>query len=96
VASGAGLGLDGVLLKQIEPQSGGDRKSLGYQQDGTGQLIVPKINWWEPSRSRSETPSGPYEIPAPSSSTPLSVLFREDSAMILYMVGFNVGLTICF
>jgi hypothetical protein len=31
--------------------------------------------------SRSETPSGPYEIPAPSSSTPLSVLFREDSAM---------------
>jgi len=26
-------------------------------------------------------PSGPCEIPAPSSSTPLSVLFREDSAM---------------
>jgi hypothetical protein len=29
-------------------------------------------------------PSGPYEIPAPSSSTPLSVLFREDSMMTPY------------
>ena len=32
-------------------------------------------------RRRSEAPFGPYEIRAPSSSPPLSVLFREDSAM---------------
>ena len=56
-----------------EPCSPISRRSDGSTSPSTA------ITFGRPSRSK--TPSGPSEIPAPTSSTPLSVGFWEDSAM---------------